>query len=153
VTVSCYNASSAPGTNTGTSYTYNDKAGTNNTVIDGDKATVLSSLLATGLNMTIGASAANPSSSAQSVPGDSNSGPGGQVPGGDGTSASGTATGSGSGSASTSSSSGTFSQNGGGSSTKSSMADGSLMVVGGKEWILKGSLLAAVVAVAGVMAL
>jgi len=155
VVVSCYNASSAPGTNTGTSYTYNDKAGTNNTVVDGDKATVLSSLLATGLNMTIGATAADPSSSAQSVPGLSNTGPGGQIPGGADTSASGTAAGPASSSTSTSSggSSGGFSQNIGGSGTKSSMADGSLMVVGGKERVLKGSLLAAVVAVIGVMAL
>lgn len=155
VVVSCYNASSAPGTNTGTSYTYNDKAGTNNTVVDGDKATVLSSLLATGLNMTIGATAADPSSSAQSVPGLSNTGPGGQIPGGADTSASGTAAGPASSSTGTSSggSSGGFSQNIGGSGTKSSMADGSLMVVGGKERVLKGSLLAAVVAVIGVMAL
>jgi beta-glucanase (GH16 family) len=131
VEVSCYNASSAPGTNTGTSYTYDNAAGTNDTVVDGDKATVLSSLLATGLNMTIGASAADPSSSAESVPGLSNTGPGGQIPGsGSDTSSSGTATGA----ASTSTSTGGFSQNVGGTSgsSKTSKADGGL-VVGGKE--------------------
>jgi len=82
VEVQCYNASSAPGTNTGKSYTYNDAAGTNNTVIDGDKDTILSSFLATGTNMTIEdpstatASGSSSSSTANTIPGGSNVGSG-----------------------------------------------------------------------------
>lgn len=51
VSIKCFNADNAPGTNKGTSYTYNNKAGTNDTVVDGDKPTVLKSLLGTGTDM------------------------------------------------------------------------------------------------------
>jgi len=37
VTVDCYNATSGLGSNSGTSYTYSNIAGTNNTVVDGNK--------------------------------------------------------------------------------------------------------------------
>lgn len=51
VSIECYKTSSAPGTNSGKSYTYNNWLATNNTVIDGDKDTVLKSLLGSGLDM------------------------------------------------------------------------------------------------------
>jgi hypothetical protein len=51
VSIECYKTNSAPGTNSGKSYTYNSWLGTNNTVDDGDKPTVLKSLLGSGLNM------------------------------------------------------------------------------------------------------
>jgi beta-glucanase (GH16 family) len=54
VDIKCWNADSAPGTNKGVSYKYKEGAGTNDTVIDGDAPTVLSSLLATGLDMEKG---------------------------------------------------------------------------------------------------
>ena len=62
VSIECFNADKAPGTNKGTSYTYNNKAGTNDTVVDGDKPTVLKSLLGTGTDMN--ANYANTGSSA-----------------------------------------------------------------------------------------
>ncbi|GFP58708.1 hypothetical protein ACSS6W_008603 [Trichoderma asperelloides] len=101
VTVECYNATSGLGTSTGTSYTYNNIAGTNNTVIDGDKRTNLASLEGTGTDMDAGkpdtSSAASSASSSSGsatktgssspkntqaqIPGGSN-GSSGQVPGG-----------------------------------------------------------------------
>ncbi|KAI0481326.1 glycoside hydrolase family 16 protein [Xylariaceae sp. FL0804] len=51
VSIECYDASSAPGTNSGKSYTYTSALGTNNTIDDGSKDTVLKSLLGTGLDM------------------------------------------------------------------------------------------------------
>ncbi|KAI1003496.1 putative glycosidase [Podosphaera aphanis] len=50
VETSCYNANSGPGTNKGISYTYGSKEGTNDTVIDGQKSTIMKSFLATGLD-------------------------------------------------------------------------------------------------------
>lgn len=83
VTVSCYNATSSLGTNSGKSYTYNGYAGTNDTVVDGNDPTVLGSFLATGTNMTLGAAASSgtstgstPSTTAETVPGLSGGDPG-----------------------------------------------------------------------------
>lgn len=88
VSIECFNASSAPGTNKGKGYYYNNAAGTNDTVVDGDKPTVLASLMGTGTDMEAGASSASASSSASanSVPGGtSGTGSGvGNVVGGDG---------------------------------------------------------------------
>lgn len=80
--IECYNADSPPGTNKGKSYTYKEGAYTNDTVIDGDKDTIIASLDATGLDMDAGApaedtsdeqtSGARPSSTHLQVPGGSN---------------------------------------------------------------------------------
>ncbi|KAI1306641.1 glycoside hydrolase family 16 protein [Xylaria venustula] len=51
VSIECYKTDSPPGTNSGKSYTYNSWLGTNNTVVDGDKPTILKSLLGSGLDM------------------------------------------------------------------------------------------------------
>lgn len=79
VSIECYKTDSAPGTNSGKSYTYDNWLGTNNTVVDGDKNTVLKSLLGSGLDMD----ADYPSSSdgaatttMEVVPGLSGGGPG-----------------------------------------------------------------------------
>lgn len=77
VTVDCFNATKAPGTNLHTSYTYNSYLGTNDTVVDGNDPTVLTSLLGTGTNMTAAlASAGSSSSSVATIPGLSGGGPG-----------------------------------------------------------------------------
>ena len=81
VDVKCFNANSAPGTNKGVSYTYNNAAGTNDTVVDGNMPTVLKSLLGTGTNMSAdfpnssGGSSASASAVAV-IPGLSGAGPG-----------------------------------------------------------------------------
>ncbi|RDA94498.1 hypothetical protein CP533_2758 [Ophiocordyceps camponoti-saundersi (nom. inval.)] len=54
VTIECYDAKNGPGTHNGKSYTYNEAKGTNDTVVDGNKSTVLGSLDATGLDMDKG---------------------------------------------------------------------------------------------------
>ena len=157
VTISCYNSTSAPGTNTGTSYTYDNTAGTNNTVVDGDKPTVLKSLLGTGTNMSLGdssgtASGAASTATVQTVPGDSGSGPGTNSHGdssgsGSGVSIAGSATGS----SPTSSSSSGFSQ-GSGSSGASSKS-GADKLGPSQERVLKGSFFAGIVVVIAMMAL
>jgi len=168
VTISCFNATSAPGTNTGVSYTYSDVSGTNNTVVDGKDPTVLASFLATGEDMSLGASqpsgsssGSKPSSTAQTVPGLSGAGPG-TDPGGDsGSSDSGSSaaatigsspTDSSSGSASTSSSSGSGGFNQGSGSSGSSSKNGGERLAS-QERVLKGSVFAGIVAVVAVMAL
>lgn len=81
-----------PGSNLGTSYTYDSWLGTNDTVIDGDKGTILGSLQGSGLNMDKGkktdsskTESASPSATndggQQMIPGGTN--PGGQNPGSD----------------------------------------------------------------------
>ncbi|KAI1822504.1 carbohydrate-binding module family 18 [Xylaria intraflava] len=60
VSIECYNATSGPGSNAGTSYTYDNWLATNNTVVVGKNNTVLKSLLGSGLDMN----ADYPSSSA-----------------------------------------------------------------------------------------
>lgn len=54
VEIECYNAKSGPGTNSGTSYWYKDAAGTNDTIVDGDKRHTIASLMATGEDMDKG---------------------------------------------------------------------------------------------------
>ena len=81
VTVDCYNATTAPGTNLHNSYTYNNIAGTNNTVVDGTGNTILKSFLGTGTNMSAvlpSASSGAPAATSQVnvVPGLSGGGPG-----------------------------------------------------------------------------
>ncbi|ROV90109.1 hypothetical protein VMCG_09781 [Cytospora schulzeri] len=74
VTIDCYNATSAPGTNKGKSYYYNSRDGLNSSVINGDNATVLASFLGTGTDMDAGAdtsSASGSSATANTVPGGS----------------------------------------------------------------------------------
>ncbi|KAH7361501.1 concanavalin A-like lectin/glucanase domain-containing protein [Plectosphaerella cucumerina] len=82
-----------PGSNSGTSYTYDDIRATNDTVIDGDKKTVLASLQGTGEDMEKGkpsssgsktesvSPSATDDSGQQMIPGGSN--PGGSIPGSD----------------------------------------------------------------------
>jgi hypothetical protein len=170
VTISCFNATSAPGTNTGKSYTYNNAAGTNDTVVDGDKQTVLSSFLATGTNMTLGetsasASGSKPSSTVQTIPGLSGAGPGtdshsGGDSGSSGSSSAATisssatqsAGGSSSSASSSSGSSGGFDQGSGSSSSSSSSKSGAEKF-GAQEKVLKGSVFAGIVAVVAMMAL
>ncbi|KAI1339389.1 hypothetical protein F5Y15DRAFT_87079 [Xylariaceae sp. FL0016] len=76
VTIECYQTKSAPGTNSGTSYTYNNVKGTNDTVEDGDKDTVLKSLLGTGLDMDKELPSSSASGTAEVIPGLSGGGPG-----------------------------------------------------------------------------
>lgn len=71
VTMECYNTTTAPGTHSGKSYTYNSSKGTNDTVVDGNEGTILSSFQATGLNPKKGAKS---SSKSNTVPGSSSSG-------------------------------------------------------------------------------
>jgi len=54
VEIECYNAKSAPGTNNGKSYWYNNEAGTNDTIVDGDKRHTIASLMASGEDMDKG---------------------------------------------------------------------------------------------------
>jgi hypothetical protein len=82
VTVDCYNATSPPGTNLHVSYTYDNVAGTNDTVVDGDKPTVLSTIVGTGTNLTAGSAA----SGVATVPGNGNGTGPGQDPGANSTS-------------------------------------------------------------------
>ena len=84
ITIDCFNASSGPGTNRGQSYTFSAVRGTNDTVIDGDKPTVLKSFLGSGLDMNAGGNGNN--NGAATVPDGSNAGPGinGQAAGGGG---------------------------------------------------------------------
>lgn len=71
VVIECYNTTSAPGTNSGTSYTYNSTRATNDTVVDGSEDTILASFQATGLNPDKGEKS---SSKSDTVPGGSSSG-------------------------------------------------------------------------------
>lgn len=77
VEVKCFNAPRAPGTNKGKSYIYNNARGTNDTVVDGERPTILKSLLGTGTNMTADyAKDASESSGVAAVPGLTGAGPG-----------------------------------------------------------------------------
>jgi hypothetical protein len=179
VTIECYNASSPPGTNLHTSYTYNNAAGTNDTIVDGDKPTVLASFTATGTDMNAGAVQNTTSSSANStsnvaptqsgvnyIPGGSASGPGQAVGssgdsssdgsssssgGGSGTSGSGNG-GSGTGSSPACSATG-FTQDCGGSGSSGSSSNGKSDGVRavGQERLLGTSVFGMVVAVAALM--
>lgn len=77
ISIECYQTTSPPGTNSGKSYTYKDAKATNDTVDNGNKPTILKSLLGTGLDMD----KEYPSSSASAsdvavIPGLSGGGPG-----------------------------------------------------------------------------
>jgi len=162
VTVSCFNATSPPGTNTGVSYTYNNIAGTNDTVVDGNNPTVLKSLLGTGTNMSAdypssasASGSAATSSGEATIPGLSGAGPGTDGHSGDSPSSSAV-----SGSAPSSTDSGTspsgtgssgFSQGSGNSGSSSSKSGAEK--IASQERVLKGSLFAGIVAVVGMMAL
>lgn len=65
VDVECYKTDSAPGTNSGKSYWYNDMAGTNDTVVDGDKDTIMASFKASGLDPDAGKKKSSKSSSSK----------------------------------------------------------------------------------------
>lgn len=171
VSVKCFCAKTAPGTNSGTSYTINDYAGTNDTVIDGDSPTVLKSLLGSGEDMNAG----DPASSASSASGSSQTSKptaAAQVPG-----LTGSATGSDDhagdtrpqdaapssnnapsiadtpASAPTAASNGQFSQGGGTSSGSSGTTASGAEKFGSQERALKGSLFAGVVVLVALMAL
>ncbi len=155
VTVDCFNATSPPGTNLHTSYYYNNAAGTNNTVVDSDKPTVLSSLLGTGTNMSAALPAGASASSVATVPGNGNgtspsgnngdnSSPGsGSQPSSSPSDGSSGSTGTAAGSAPTGTS---FSQGGSGSGTTKSAGSKLLIERGSNS--LGGSVFAAIVAVA-----
>lgn len=158
IEVECYNATSPPGTNSGKSYTYDNAIATNNTVVDGNKDTVLSSFADTGLDMTAGSNSSSSSGSSStktassspvaSVPGGTASGPG-SSPGQAGSGTSGDSSSS-SGSASSSSASCEatgFSQNCGSSSSSSSGKSAGVRV----ERTTGASALAVVVALAGLL--
>ncbi|RKF78990.1 putative glycosidase crf2 [Golovinomyces cichoracearum] len=74
IEITCYDAKSGPGTRKHKSYTYNDVRATNDTVIDGNKDTILKSFMATGLNPNVGppsltSNAPAPSKSMNTIPG------------------------------------------------------------------------------------
>jgi hypothetical protein len=153
VTVDCFNATSPPGTNLHTSYYYDSYAGTNNTVVDSDKPTILKSLLGTGTNMSAALpSGASPSSIA-TVPGNGNgTSPSGNDPQNNSTGSqqssspsdgSGGSTETAAGSAPTGTG---FSQGGGGSSSTKSA--GSKLLIDRGSNTLGGSVFAVIVAVA-----
>jgi len=175
VTISCYNGTSAPGTNNGVSYTYNDVSGLNNTVVDGKDPTVLASFQGNGEDMNAGAtkpsgssSGSKPSSTAETIPGLSGAGPGsdthpagGDNSGGDSSPAAtigSSPTDSSSGSSSTGGGgggAGGFDQGGGssGSGSSGSNKSGADRLGASQEKVLKGSVFAGIVAVVAMMAL
>lgn len=170
VEIKCFDADSAPGTNKGKSYTYNNAAGTNNTIVDGSKDTVLKSLQGTGTDMNKGdpalsqsSTGSKPTETAESIPGLSGAGPGtdehsggssgssGSGSGSSGSSASGTSEGAQATSTDTPSN-GAFNQNSG-SSGSSSGNTNSADKLGSQERILKGSVFAGIIAVVAMMAM
>lgn len=173
VTISCFNATSPPGTNTGISYTYNSNVGTNNTVVDGTKGTILQSILGTGTDpnkedpSTVIASgsatstAAGSKNTAATVPGLTNGGSGTDSHTGDSSSSA-------SASQSTDSSSGSggsSSESSGSSSEGSSTCDGFCqdgsnggsksdgISSKGQERALRGSFLAVLIAIGAMLVL
>ncbi|KAI1410628.1 hypothetical protein F5Y13DRAFT_167569 [Hypoxylon sp. FL1857] len=78
VSIECYKTNSPPGTNSGKSYTYDNVKATNDTVQDGNKDTVLKSLLGTGLDMDkdYPSSASASQTTQEVIPGLSGGGPG-----------------------------------------------------------------------------
>jgi beta-glucanase (GH16 family) len=150
VTVECYKTNSPPGTNKGVSYYYNNIAGTNDTVVDSNKPTVLKSLLGTGTDMDKGgdnSTDAAETSGVHNVPGGSSSPA--NVPGSGSNSG-----GSDSGSSGSSSSGSTqscdtksFSQNCGSSGTSGNSNDG----VRGADRTLGASAFAVIIGIAGLL--
>lgn len=66
VDIECYNADSAPGTNKGNAYWYNDVRATNDTIVDGDRKHVLASLQGTGTDLDKGKKKSTTSSASSS---------------------------------------------------------------------------------------
>lgn len=164
VTVECYNAKSAPGTNLHTSYTYTDYRATNDTIVDGTNRTTLKSFAGTGLDMDAGgsdtsgsgtASASSPTVTAATIPGGTASGPGSAPADSDSGSGSGTSGGDSSSSVQPSNCQATgFSQDGCGSSGSSTTSSNSGQSAGVRvERTLGTSAFAALVAVAGLFLL
>ncbi|KAI1816193.1 glycoside hydrolase family 16 protein [Poronia punctata] len=87
VSIECYKTDSGPGTNKGKSYTYSDWLATNDTVVDGNKPTVLKSLLGSGIDMDADypTSKGSQTTAMEVIPGLSGGGPGtnGEAAGGD----------------------------------------------------------------------
>ncbi|KAI1840883.1 hypothetical protein JX265_006987 [Neoarthrinium moseri] len=153
VSIECYQTKTAPGTNSGKSYTFTDAKGTNDTVEDGDKNPVLKSLLGTGLDMDKELSP--DSDPSEVIPGLTGGGPGtnGQAAGDANGSGSSGSSGSGSGSSGNagstpkcSSSSGWQQDCGSGSSSSGSTNEGAR-----QEHALGASAFAALIAVAGML--
>ncbi|KAK8101114.1 glycosyl hydrolase family 16 [Apiospora kogelbergensis] len=76
VKIECYKTKSAPGTNSGKSYTIEDYKGLNTSVSNGDKPTVLKSLLGTGLDMDKDYAKSSTTQTMEVIPGLSGGGPG-----------------------------------------------------------------------------
>ncbi|KAG6002806.1 hypothetical protein E4U21_002763 [Claviceps maximensis] len=77
VSIQCYNANKAPGTNKNKSYTYSGTQATNDTVIDGNGDTVLGSFQGTGFDMkkdkaSASQSGTSPKNTAATIPGGGN---------------------------------------------------------------------------------
>ncbi|KAK5994409.1 putative glycosidase crf2 [Cladobotryum mycophilum] len=128
VDIQCYKTTSPPGTNSGKSYTYSGAGGTNDTVINGNKDTIIASFEATGLDPEAGkqeessasSSAAAPKKTQAQIPGGGNG-----ASGNDHSSDSGNNKGSGGGNSVPGGSSGSSGSNGGGSSGGDSNCDSS----------------------------
>jgi hypothetical protein len=178
VSVDCYETKTAPGTNSGTSYTFSGAAGTNDTVVDGDSPTVLKSLLGSGENMDAGdpallsktSSGAKPSATPTAVaqvPGLTGGGTGSDdhSGGSQGSGSSPAASGSSNNAATTaapdtpaaaaptSASNGQFNQGPGSNSGSGSGTASGADKLGSQEKALKGSLFAGVVVMVALMAL
>lgn len=164
VEITCYDAKTAPGTNNGVSYTYNDERGTNDTIVDGEKSTILKSILGTGTDMDKEDPSSGKNENVATVPGQRGSGTGGDDHADD--SADKPAASSGSTPTITGSSGGettetdtadtgnTFSQGGGaGSSGNGGGSTGSAGRIDAQDTVRKGSLFAGVVAVVAMMTL
>jgi beta-glucanase (GH16 family) len=150
ITISCYRADSGPGYGfgEGKSYTYNDSAGTNASVVVGDKGTILASFEATGTDMNKGngTSAASGTASGSAVSATGGSSPAsGSSSGSDSESESGSSSGT-SGNECTSTG---FVQTCG--STGTSQSHGVRSVTCAHEWLLAISLSAATFTFLGVM--
>jgi len=148
VSIDCYDPPSGANVNGSKSYIYTDGAMTNSTVEITNDKTVLSSFLGTGTNLTAGSSAASASGSASTsevatVPGLTGAGPGTNSHDNSTSSSSSAGSDSSTASASASGSASTgFVQGDGGS-------NGAGQVGGNSESVLRGSLLAVVMAVVG----
>lgn len=159
VKMECYNPPSGAKVQGTVSYTYDDVAATNDTVVTGNKPTVLKSLLGSGTNMSADfpSAAASAAGSARSseiatVPGLTGAGPGtngqrGNNDVGSNPSGSGSGTGDSSNTEAPTSAATNFVQ-GGGSNGK-----GNAAAMQRPERILQGSLFAVVVAVVGLLAM
>lgn len=157
VKMQCYEPPSGANVQGKTSYTYDNAAATNDSVVIGNKPTVLKSLLGSGTNMSADypSAAASASGSAKTgdvatVPGLTGAGPGTNGQRGDnesGENASGSVSGGSSPTEGTTSASTGFVQGGG------SNGSGSGATVQRPEQLLQGSLFAVVVAVVGLLAM